>query len=156
MFAHVPAKVIRLAQAVHDAGGRALLVGGCVRDALMGRESKDWDVEVYGLAPPALRALLERFGRVDAVGEAFTVYKLGAELDVSIPRRERKAGRGHRGFVIEGDPQMSIAEAARRRDFTINAILADPLTDEIIDPFDGRTDIERRLLRWLFATVSLL
>src|SRR5947209_15313060 len=147
MFAHAPEKVMRLARAVRDAGGRALLVGGCVRDALMGRASKDWDVEVYGLAPPSLRALLERLGRVDAVGEAFTVYKLGAHLDVSIPRRERKSGRGHRGFVIEGDPQMSIAEATRRRDFTINAILADPLTDEIIDPFAGRADIEHRLLR---------
>src|SRR5437868_7496003 len=147
MFAHAPEKVMRLARAVRDVGGRALLVGGCVRDALMGRASKDWDVELYGIAPQELRALLDRLGRVDAVGEAFTVYKLGAHLDVSIPRRERKAGRGHRGFVIEGDPQMSIEEATRRRDFTINAILADPLTDEIIDPFDGRTDIERRLLR---------
>lgn len=147
MFAHLPTKVLRLAEAVRAAGGRALLVGGCVRDPLMGRASKDWDVEVYGIAPAELRALLERFGRVDAVGEAFTVYKLGAHLDVSIPRRERKTGRGHRGFVIEGDPQMSIAEAARRRDFTINALLADPLTGEIIDPFQGRADIERRLLR---------
>ena len=147
MFEHVPEKVLRLARAVRAAGGRALLVGGCVRDALMGRASKDWDVEVYGVAPADLRALLERAGRVNVVGEAFTVYKLGHDLDVSLPRRERKAGRGHRGFIIEGDPQMSIAEAARRRDFTINAILADPLTDEIIDPFDGRADLERRLIR---------
>jgi tRNA nucleotidyltransferase (CCA-adding enzyme) len=147
MFAAAPDKVLRLARAVRAAGGRALLVGGCVRDALLGRGSKDWDVEVYGVAPADLRALLARFGRVNAVGEAFTVYKLGHDLDVSLPRRERKAGRGHRGFVIEGDPHMSIEEAARRRDFTINAILADPLTDEIIDPYAGRADLERRLLR---------
>ncbi|MDT7542537.1 MAG: hypothetical protein QOE33_2441 [Acidobacteriota bacterium] len=143
----VPKKILALARAVKDSGGHALLVGGCVRDALLGRQSKDWDVEVYGVEPASLRALLERFGRVDAVGEAFTVYKLGHDLDVSIPRRERKSGRGHRGFVIEGDPAMSFADAARRRDFTINAILFDPLTNEHIDPFDGRIDLEKRLLR---------
>ncbi|MDQ1557710.1 MAG: hypothetical protein QOD32_770 [Pyrinomonadaceae bacterium] len=143
----VPGKIRALASAVCEAGGRALLVGGCVRDALMGRAPKDWDVEVYGIEPARLRALLEKFGRVDAVGEAFTVYKLGHDLDVSLPRRERKAGRGHRGFVIEGDPSMSVAEATRRRDFTINAILRDPLTDELLDPYDGRADLERSLLR---------
>lgn len=113
----------------------------------MGVAPKDFDVEVYGIEPPRLREILESFGRVDAVGEAFTVYKIGQDLDVSLPRRERKTGRGHRGFIIEGDPQMSFEEAARRRDFTINAILKDILTAEIIDPFEGRKDIERKLLR---------
>ena len=143
----VPEKILRLARAVADAGGRALLVGGCVRDRLMGRDAKDWDVEVYGVEPAVLRELLDRMGRVNVVGEAFTVYKLGQDLDVSLPRRERKAGRGHRGFVIEGDPAMSHEEAARRRDFTVNAILEDPLTGEITDPFDGRADLEKRMLR---------
>ena len=128
-------------------GGRALLVGGCVRDQLMGGQPKDWDVEVYHIEPARLRALLEEFGRVDAVGEAFTVYKVGSDLDVSLPRRERKTGRGHRAFIIEGDPAMSIEEAARRRDFTINAILEDPLTGEIIDPFNGRDDLHNKILR---------
>lgn len=140
-------KVIDLSLAVREAGGRALLVGGCVRDKLMGFEPKDWDLEVFGLAPERLRELLDQFGPVNAVGEAFTVYKLRPDLDVSMPRRERKSGRGHRGFVIEGDPTMSFADAARRRDFTINAILEDPLTNEIIDPFDGRRDIEQGVLR---------
>lgn len=144
-------KVIDLSLAVREAGGRALLVGGCVRDKLMGVEPKDWDLEVYGLAPERLRELLDQFGPVNVVGEAFTVYKLRPDLDVSIPRRERKSGRGHRGFVIEGDPSMSFADAARRRDFTINAILEDPLTDEIIDPFDGRRDIEQGVLRAVSA-----
>jgi tRNA nucleotidyltransferase (CCA-adding enzyme) len=143
----VPEKILRLARAVADAGGRALLVGGCVRDRLMGRGVKDWDVEVYGVEPAVLRALLDRMGRVNVVGEAFTVYKLGRDLDVSLPRRERKTGRGHRSFFIEGDPSMSIEEAARRRDFTVNAILEDPLAGELIDPFGGRADIERKLLR---------
>ena len=143
----LPKKVIALSEAIRDAGGRALLVGGCVRDELMGAEPKDWDLEVYNLDAPRVRAVLDQFGPVDVVGEAFTVYKLGNHLDVSIPRRERKAGRGHKGFVIEGDPSMSVAEATRRRDFTINAILQDPLTGELIDPFEGRRDLEQRVLR---------
>ncbi|MFL6228133.1 MAG: CCA tRNA nucleotidyltransferase [Pyrinomonadaceae bacterium] len=146
-MADVPKKILALARAVSDAGGRALLVGGCVRDALLGLKPKDWDVEVYGIEPADLRALLEQFGRVDAVGEAFTVYKLGRDLDVSLPRRERKTARGHRGFVVEGDPSMTFAEAARRRDFTINAILDDPLTGGLIDPFDGQTDLKNKILR---------
>ena len=139
--------VSSLARAIHDAGGRALLVGGCVRDALMGSPPKDWDLEVYNLDAARLREILDQFGPVNVVGEAFTVYKLDKHLDVSIPRRERKSGRGHKGFVIEGDPSMSVAEATRRRDFTINAILQDPLTGEVIDPFDGKCDIEHRILR---------
>jgi tRNA nucleotidyltransferase (CCA-adding enzyme) len=147
MSSRVPEKILRLAREVRDAGGRALMVGGCVRDRLMGRDAKDWDVEVYGVEPTALRQLLDRMGRVNVVGEAFTVYKLGNDLDVSLPRRERKTGRGHRAFYIEGDPSMSFEDAARRRDFTVNAILEDPLADELIDPFCGRADIEARLLR---------
>ena len=143
----IPEKVIDLAEAVRAEGGRALLVGGCVRDLLMGRKPKDWDVEVYEMDPAKLRALLDRFGSVNVVGEAFTVYKLGANLDVSLPRRERKSGRGHRAFVIEGDPSMTFEAAARRRDFTVNAIMEDPLSGEVIDPFHGREDIENKILR---------
>ncbi len=124
-----------------------MLVGGCVRDELMGVEPKDWDVEVYGIEPSRLREILDSFGKVDAVGEAFTVYKIGQDLDVALPRRERKVGRGHKGFVIEGDKDMSFAEAAKRRDFTINAVLKDILTGEIIDVYGGRQDIENKTLR---------
>jgi len=144
---NLPPKILDLATAVRDAGGRALLVGGGVRDALMGVKPKDWDLEIYGVAPERLREILDRFGPVNVVGEAFTVYKLGSDLDVSMPRRERKSGRGHRAFVIEGDPSMNITDATRRRDFTINAILQDPLTGEIIDPFAGRRDIQQGVLR---------
>ncbi|HEX8557138.1 MAG TPA: HD domain-containing protein [Pyrinomonadaceae bacterium] len=151
MASPTPEKILRLARAVRDAGGRALLVGGCVRDRLLGRAVKDWDVEVYGVEPAALRELLGRFGRVNVVGEAFTVYKLGHDLDVSLPRRERKTGRGHRGFYIEGDPSMSFEDAARRRDFTVNAMLEDPLAGEVIDPFGGRADLAARLLRAVSA-----
>jgi len=135
-----------IAEAVHAEGGRALVVGGWVRDRLIGRESKDIDIEVFGVPAARLRELLESLGRIELVGESFQVFKLG-EIDVSLPRRESKTGRGHKGFEIAGDPSMSIEEAARRRDFTINAISWDPLTGEYLDPFDGRRDLERRLLR---------
>jgi tRNA nucleotidyltransferase (CCA-adding enzyme) len=146
-MAEIPEKVLSLARSIHEAGGRALLVGGCVRDELMGKQPKDWDLEVYQLEAARVREILDQFGPVNVVGESFTVYKLGHHLDVSIPRRERKSGRGHKGFVIEGDPSMSVAEAARRRDFTINAILQDPLSGELIDPYGGKQDIEQRVLR---------
>lgn len=151
-MASFPERVLDIARSVQAEGGRALLVGGCVRDILMNREPKDWDLEVYRVDPSNLRTLLDRCGSVNVVGEAFTVYKLGHDLDISLPRRERKTARGHRGFVIEGDPSMSIEDATRRRDFTVNAILLDPLTGEVIDPFSGRRDIELKILRAVSPT----
>ena len=132
--------------AVRDAGGRALCVGGFVRDRLLGRASKDLDVEVFRIPQDTLLPLLKSLGRVEPVGQAFPVYKLGA-IDVALPRRESKTGRGHKGFTVEGDPSMSFEDAARRRDFTINAIGWDPLTDEYLDPFNGREDLQNRILR---------
>jgi tRNA nucleotidyltransferase (CCA-adding enzyme) len=159
--------VIRdLARTMRDAGGRALVVGGFVRDSLRAQlnaqspapkarshEPVDIDLEVFGIAEDRLPSLLTPFGRVEAVGASFPVYKLvvadsdlGA-IDVALPRRESKSGRGHKGFEVRGDPWMTLTEAARRRDFTINAIAFDPLTGIYEDPFDGRGDLERRVLR---------
>jgi len=135
-----------IALAVRDAGGRALIVGGWVRDRLMGRDSPDIDIEVFQLPSDRLRQVLESLGRVEAVGESFQVYKVG-DIDVSLPRRDSKAGRGHKGFIVVGDPDMMIEEAARRRDFTVNAVSWDPLTGDYFDPFDGRGDLARRVLR---------
>ncbi len=135
-----------IAHAVRDGGGRALIVGGWVRDRLLGRDAKDIDIEVFGLPADRLMSLLARVGAVNTVGESFTVYKV-LGLDVSLPRRESKVGRGHKGFEVTGDPSLSIEEAARRRDFTINAIAWDPLTDAYLDPFGGRIDLEQRILR---------
>lgn len=140
----------RIAVAVSEAGGRALCVGGFVRDQLLGRTSKDLDIEVFGVPQDALLPLLRSLGRVDPVGQAFPVYKLG-DVDVALPRRESKTGRGHKGFTVDGDPSMPFEEAARRRDFTINAIAWDPLTDEHLDPFNGRLDLDRRILRMVDA-----
>ena len=142
----MPDLCLSVVNSVKDAGGRALVVGGWVRDRLMGRPSKDVDLEVYGLSAEQLRRVLAAFGPVNAVGESFTVYKV-ADIDIALPRRESKTGRGHKGFEVHGDPDLSPREAARRRDFTINAIGWDPLTGDYVDPFDGRGDIDRRVLR---------
>jgi len=135
-----------IARAVRERGGRALVVGGWVRDRLLGRSATEMDVEVFGIPVEELPALLSAFGRVEPIGKSFPVYKLGA-IDIGLPRRESKAGRGHKGFVVDGDPSMSIEDAARRRDFTINAISWDPLTGETFDPVGGRNDLDRRILR---------
>jgi tRNA nucleotidyltransferase (CCA-adding enzyme) len=150
--------IINLCNSIRDAGGHALIVGGWVRDRLRGEPDRiDYDIEVYGLEPSMLRATLASHGTVNTVGEAFTVYKLtlkekeedGSRLvvDVSLPRRESKTARGHRGFEVVGDPGMSFEEAARRRDFTINAIMFDPLTEEYIDPHGGMHDLKLRVIR---------
>jgi tRNA nucleotidyltransferase (CCA-adding enzyme) len=142
-----PEAALGIARAVRDAGGRALIVGGWVRDRLLGRETKDVDIEVFGIPADRLRSVLSRFGTVNTIGESFTVYKV-ADIDVALPRRDSKVAPGHRGFEVTGDPWMPVEEAARRRDFTINAIAWDPLTDEYVDPCDGRIDLlEHHILR---------
>lgn len=137
---------LAIARAVGDAGGRALFVGGWVRDRLRGHASKDVDLEVYGLPAERLRDVLERFGSINAVGESFTVYKVG-RIDVALPRRESKSGRGHRGFTVTGDPDLPYHQAFARRDFTVNAIGWDPLTEDYVDPHGGREDLRRGRLR---------
>lgn len=132
-----------------ERGGRALFVGGCVRDALLGLDGKDFDIEIYGLSPGAIEELLKSQNfRFNAAGKSFGVFKLhGVPVDVALPRRESKRGTGHRGFVVEGDPAMSVPAAAARRDFTVNSVYFDPLAGTILDPFDGRGDLARKILR---------
>ncbi|HUG11934.1 MAG TPA: hypothetical protein VMM36_13015, partial [Opitutaceae bacterium] len=120
--------------------GRPLLVGGCVRDWLMHRESKDYDIEVYDAPQSSVDQALARFGSVDAVGRSFGVIKFRRDeidYDISLPRKERKTGTGHRGFEVEPDPSLSPFVALARRDFTINAMAIDPISGELIDPFGG-------------------
>ena len=141
-------RCVEVAKAVRDAGGRALVVGGWVRDHLLGVRSKDVDIEVFGLGVERLEALLSCFGRVHAVGRAFGVLRVGGiDVDFSLPRRDSKRGPGHRGFDVVPDPSLEFAEAARRRDLTVNSIGIDPLTGEVLDPHGGRRDLERRVLR---------
>jgi tRNA nucleotidyltransferase (CCA-adding enzyme) len=149
----LPAGVQDLFARLRQAGGRPYLVGGSVRDALLGLPVKDFDLEVFGLPVEALRHALEQAGHVNAVGEAFTVFKVSGlagvdgAVDVALPRRDSKVGPGHRGIAVTGDPDLDLAEAARRRDFTMNALLYDPAAGQIHDPHGGRADLEARLLR---------
>lgn len=147
------AAVLAVAARVRGAGGRALLVGGWVRDALLtrlgrGAPSKDLDVEVFGIELRHLERILAEIGPVDTVGASFAVLRVrGVDVDFSLPRRDVDTGAGHRGFLVHADPRMTPAEAARRRDFTVNSISMDPLTGEVVDPVGGRADLEDGLLR---------
>ncbi|MCQ2439646.1 MAG: HD domain-containing protein [Oscillospiraceae bacterium] len=144
------ALVRALASAVAAAGGRAYFVGGYVRDRLMGRENKDMDVEVYGLYPSALEEILSSLGEVITKGLSFGVYGLRHyDIDIAMPRRETALGRGHRDFQIDVDPFLSCEQAARRRDFTVNAMLEDVLTGEVLDFYGGQEDLRRGVLRRL-------
>jgi tRNA nucleotidyltransferase (CCA-adding enzyme) len=135
-------------RAVREAGGRALLVGGCVRDAVLGRPAADLDLEVYGIPAAGLVELLASRFALDLVGRAFGVIKLrGLPIDVSIPRRSSGSSRGPEDFEKLSNPDLTPEQAAARRDFTINAIAVDPITGEVIDPFSGREDLEARILR---------
>jgi tRNA nucleotidyltransferase (CCA-adding enzyme) len=137
-----------ICEIVRAAGGNALLVGGCVRDAVLGMGADDLDLEVYGIEPLRLIELLESRFDIDLVGQSFGVIKVrGVPIDVSIPRRESKRGLGHKGFEIVSDPNMDPHEAAARRDFTINSIALDPDGGRVYDPFDGIADLSSRVLR---------
>ncbi|HUJ44570.1 MAG TPA: polynucleotide adenylyltransferase [Opitutaceae bacterium] len=145
----LPEKLLEILRAVR-AVGRPRLVGGCVRDWLLGLTPKDFDIEVAGVDYETLVRVLAPFGATDLVGRSFGIVKLrlaGAEYDFSLPRRESKTGAGHRGFAVAPDPTLSDAEAAARRDFTINAIAYDPLTGAIIDPHGGQADLRAGVLR---------
>ena len=144
----IDARVKDIAREIAVAGGRALVVGGYVRDYLRGQSSKDLDIEVYGIGLDALRKLLERHGSVLSVGRAFGVLRLKhLNADFSLPRRDSKVGPGHRGFDVECDPNLDFETAARRRDLTVNSMGLDILSGEISDPHGGRRDLERGVLR---------
>jgi len=137
--------VFKIANAVREAGGRALVVGGFVRDQRLGLDPKDTDIEVYGLTLEQLKQVLAPFGDVDLVGKAFGVFKVQG-CDISIPRRDSKVAAGHKGFEISFDPNMSLNDAARRRDFTMNSMALDPLTGEILDPYCGQMALGHKVL----------
>lgn len=140
--------LLAVCAALAEAGGRAWLVGGTVRDLALGAECRDLDVEAFGLEAAALETVLEPRWPLDRVGEAFGILKLkGLPIDLGLPRRESKSGRGHQGFVIDSDPFLDLPTAAARRDFTINSMYLDPLTDELADPWGGLEDLREGILR---------
>ncbi len=154
-----PPVLLEIAETILAENGKAILVGGCVRDSFLKMESKDFDIEVFGIANLyLLKNILSRFGSVSTVGKSFGVIKLKIdqyknkvdkpfEVDFSFPRKDFKINAGHKGFETRFDPDMSYAEAASRRDFTINSIGYDLSSNTIIDPFDGQKDIKNKILR---------
>ena len=129
-----------------------VFVGGCVRDSLLGVLPKDFDVEVFGGSLLEVEAVLRQFGEVDTFGASFGVLAfkmtgLDVAFDFSVPRRDRKVAAGHTGFMTSFEPDMTFAEAASRRDFTVNAMGWDFSTKEFVDPFLGRTDLKAKVLR---------
>ncbi len=152
----LPEELRPLLEAVRRVG-RPRLVGGCVRDWLLGLPSKDFDVEVAGVDFETLHRVLAPFGSTDVIGRSFGVIKVrlgSAEYDFSLPRRESKTGAGHRGFAVAPDSALSDAEASARRDFTINAIAYDPFASVIIDPRGGQADLHARRLRHTSAAFT--
>lgn len=137
-----------IAQKVKHYGGEAYFVGGFVRDALMKRENKDIDMEVHGVAPETLEKILDSIGKRISIGESFGIYALkGCGLDIAMPRKENVTGKGHRDFDVFTDPFLGTEKAAKRRDFTINALMQNVLTGEIVDHFGGRRDLENGIIR---------
>lgn len=135
----------------------AYLVGGCVRDWLLDVPGKDFDVEVFGVDYGSLVAALGRWGRADLVGRSFGVVKLtiaGETYDFSLPRLDSKVAPGHTGFAVEFDPALAPPAAAARRDFTINALMYDPRSGELLDFFGGAADLKQRVLRHTSAAFT--
>lgn len=146
----LPNRLLSIAGEIREAGGRAFLVGGWVRDALLGKNCRDYDVEVYDLVQDELVPILKKYGRTNLVGKAFGVIHLamkGLSLDFSFPRTESKVGYGHRGFVVHTDEKLSFKEAALRRDFTINAMGMELPELTLCDPYGGIDDLKKGLLR---------
>ncbi|MCR5481788.1 MAG: tRNA nucleotidyltransferase [Clostridia bacterium] len=138
----------KIASLVSAAGGRVYFVGGYVRDILLGIENKDIDIEVHGIAPEVLPEILKEVGKPVSIGKSFGIYSLeGTGIDIAMPRKEKNTGRGHKAFEIFINPFIGTLEAARRRDFTINSMMQDVLTGEIIDHFNGHSDLEKGIIR---------
>ena len=138
----------RIAREVEKKGGRTYYVGGFVRDRVLGIENKDVDIEVHGVTAGVLEQILDGLGERTQMGASFGVYGLKhLDLDIALPRKEEATGRGHRDFAVFTDPWLGTEKAARRRDFTMNALMEDVLTGEIIDHFGGREDAKKGILR---------
>ena len=137
-----------IAKLVREKGGRVFYVGGFVRDKFLGIENKDVDIEVHGIEPGTLFDILKSVGEPISFGESFGIYSLkGHEIDIAMPRTEHKKGNGHRDFEVEIDPYIGEENAAKRRDFTMNALMEDVLTGEVLDFFGGQRDIQEKTVR---------
>lgn len=136
---------------LYDQGLSPMVVGGSVRDAFSGKPSKDIDIEVYGGTINKVSNTLKKRYRVDEVGKAFGVLKVvlpdGTDIDISLPRKDSKVGEGHTGFHVQTDEDLSIEEAASRRDYTFNAMMWSPSHAALVDPYGGEQDLKSKTLR---------
>lgn len=138
----------KIAQEVSKKGGRVFFVGGCVRDEILGIDIKDIDIEVHNIEVDILIQILENFGEVQKIGSFFGVFNIkGYDIDIAMPRKEKSSGRGHKDFEIFVDPFIGYKEAAIRRDFTMNSLMKDVLTEEIIDSFGGINDLNNKIIK---------
>jgi len=137
-----------IAKEVSALGGQTYFVGGCVRDKILGIPIKDIDIEIHGISRKTLENILDRLGSRIEIGKSFGIYNLkGYSLDIALPRTEKLTGCGHRDFEISVNPLIGAKKAAERRDFTVNAIMENVLTGELIDHFGGISDIKNKVLR---------
>ena len=144
-----------LARHFESAGGRMLLVGGTVRDLLLGQIPNELDIEVQKLSAEEIKSSLQHRHSCDEVGKSFGVLRLkGKPVEIALPRTEVKSSSGHKGFTVKVNPFLSFAQAAERRDFTINALGFDPLNDELLDPFNGKEDLNKGILRHIGPAFS--
>lgn len=138
-------KVLEYINKIHSAHGHCYIVGGYVRDFLLGKKSKDIDIEVYNIDFVKLTKL---FGDCGTVHANFGILALkGTSAEFAIPRKENKIGRKHVDFEINLDPNMSLKEAACRRDFTINSLMYDMKNKQIIDNYSGYIDLNNKILK---------
>jgi len=147
----LPETIEKIAKHLNNKGYRAILVGGAVRDFYLEKSSKDFDIEVYNIDNLEILATeLTNFGAVNLVGKSFGVVKLkvdNLEIDFSLPRTETKVASGHRGFEVKCNSRLDFVTAAKRRDFTINAIGYDINAQKLLDPFGGVDDINNKTLQ---------
>lgn len=147
----LPPPLVRLVEHLSHHGIKPLIVGGFIRDHFTGHTTHDLDIELYGVSSlEMLETLLKPFGKIGLYGKSFGVIKLSYEgyaIDFSPPRTESKSGFGHKGFETLWHSDLDFATAARRRDFTINAIGYDPIEKILLDPFGGLEDLENKILR---------
>lgn len=146
-----PNKLNNIFDKLQNSGASAIIIGGYIRDKLLEIDSKDIDIEVYGVSSfNKLESILEEFGSVNSVGKSFGVCKLnvdGLDLDFSLPRKDSKIATGHKGFKVDTQPDLDFITATRRRDFTINAIGYDVGKKKILDPFNGIEDLNNKILK---------
>ena len=153
----IPDPILKVCRVLHGQGARSWLVGGCVRDLYLEVEPKDFDLEVYGLTMSALHHVLQPLGHCQHVGKSFSVLKFfyhGMVLDMALPRTERKIGQGHRAFEVQANEHLSPKKASQRRDFTMNAMMFDPLSGDFLDEHQGRDDLDEGVIRHVSSAFS--